>query len=62
MKPQIQKDLQECIGELGIIAKIIDDLEYEFADGLYTFTEDEMCNVFLCRNIAEALVKKHKKK
>lgn len=62
MKPQIQTHLQECIEELDIIAKIIDDLEYECDDGLYTFTEDEMCNVFLCRNIAEALVKKHKRK
>jgi hypothetical protein len=62
MKPQIQKDLQECIGELGIIAKILDNLEYECVEGLYTFTDDEMCNIFLCRSIAEALVKKHKKK
>lgn len=53
--------LEECLKELRFISKIIDNLNYECASREYTLDDDEMGLIFLCRDIADKLLRKYGK-
>jgi hypothetical protein len=51
----------EALKALCTISKVIDNLKYERSARTYTLYEDEMRNVFFCRDLADEVLRNQNK-
>lgn len=56
----LECECNELVRTLQLIARILDNVQYECSSRVYTLDDDEMGWVYHCRDIAQIAIREHR--